>query len=90
MASFTEQDAVWDIIAWQIPAAFVFACAGVFRELLLGHFLGNGVSMQYYVLFVISFLLLCWVSTTVILLVLDMLLLPPLFALIRLSYTWPV
>ena len=90
MASYTERDAAWDIIMWQIPAAFVFACAGVSREVLLGSFFTRGYPMLNYASFVVTFLLLCWASTTAILLVLDMLLLPPLFALIRLSYTWPI
>jgi len=85
MVKYTEQDAMLYIVAWQIPAAFMFAVRGVWCELAQGRFKTS--CAQYQVVFATAFLMFCWVTTVAILVFLDMLILPPLFALIRLSYS---
>ena len=82
MAPFSERDAFLHVIEWQIPTTFmlavtmVFWCAWAipFRDLRV-------------VVSVIGAVLLCWACAAVILIFLDMLLLPPLFALIRFSHS---
>jgi hypothetical protein len=85
MVPYTEQDAMLHVIAWQIPAALMFAITGVWFEFFRGRIPSGCIRFQ--VIFVIGFLMLYWITTAAILVCLDMLLLPPLFALIRLSHS---
>ena len=84
MVEFSEWDALLHVIEWQIPTALMFAVTLVFWCAWTIPFRDIHVRV---VISVIGAVLSCWVFTSVILIFLDMLLFPPLFALIRFSHS---
>ena len=84
MAPFSERDAFLHVIEWQIPTAFMVAVTLVFWCAWAIPFRDFHARV---VISVIGAVLLCWAFTAVILIFLDMLLLPPLLALIRFSHS---
>ena len=84
MAPFSERDALLHVIEWQIPTALIFAVTLVFWCAWAIPFREFHASVM---ISVISAVLLFWVFTAFILIFLDVLLFPPLFALIRFSHS---
>ena len=85
--TYTEYEAVYDIVFWQFFVAFLVAIAGVIHSLPMWRH-GAGLTAQL-VITVIGFIFLCWFTTFLLLICLDMLLLPPIFAVLRLIYFGP-
>ncbi len=84
MVKFSERDALLHVIEWQIPTALMFAVTLVFWCAWAIPFRDIHARV---VISVIGAVLLFWACTAVIFIFLDMLLLPPLFALIRFSHS---
>jgi hypothetical protein len=85
---YTPYDAVSDIIFWQIPAAFIFALAGMCYVTVIApppvpHIVVWNVDR---VCFLMGFVTTCWMSSMAAVLCLDMIFLPPAFAFYRLWY----
>lgn len=85
--SYTEYEAVYDIVFWQFFVAFFVAIAGVVHSLPLWR--GGVVPEAKLIITVIGFIFLCWFTTFLLLICLDMLFLPPIFAVLRLIYFGP-
>jgi hypothetical protein len=80
---YTDMDALYDILVWQLPVPCVlgacFACQlVVFEQAQMGV-----VTYMSFLCFFAFF----WTVVAVILLVLDLLVLPPVFAFLRLSHS---
>ncbi len=81
--AYTEYEAVYDIVFWQFFVALVVAIAGVVHSLPFP----NRWHLALEILpTVVGFLCLCWFTTFLGFICVDMLLLPPLFSVLRLIY----
>lgn len=85
---YTPSDAVYDIVLWQMPVAVVFAVVGMcYITTMVYPFpvpLGVGWNVDR-VCFFLGCLTSCWMSCVGVLLCLDLLVLPPILAIFRLS-----
>ena len=76
--TYTEMDALYDIVIWQLPVPFILAVVFVWQTLA-------GPSGSFFPYWVILPMFLSACSfVVVVLLILDLLILPPIFVLIRL------
>jgi hypothetical protein len=78
---YTEYDAVYDIVFWQFIVSLLVAVAGVVHSVPFHRPAFQCVDI---LLAIVGFLCLCWFTTFMLFVCLDMLLLPPLFSLMRL------
>ena len=79
--TFTEYDAVYEIVFWQFFVSLVVAVGGMVHSIpcpTRWH-LALGILPT-----VVGFFCLCWFTTFMLFVCLDMLVLPPLFSLVRL------
>ena len=83
---YTPQDALYDIVKWQIPLAFLVALIGViYLRLTTDTFITPvGGFTREHGYFVVGFITMCWISTACVFVCLDLLIVPPVFALLHL------
>jgi hypothetical protein len=81
---YTDYDAVHDIILWQIPSAFLIALLAVIYMLSTHSF----PVYREYSLFVFGYILTCFLTTYFVFLCVYVVVLPPLFSLVRLSHSF--
>ncbi len=79
MVPFSERDAWWYIMEWQIPAALLFSVLGTLWCVFSRRFIPEKCSQVQEMSFVIIFVLICWFITSAgLLFIVDMLLPHPL------------
>lgn len=85
---YTPSDAVYDIVLWQMPVAVVFALVGACYIATVVYPFPVPMGVVWNVdraCFLLGCLTSCWMSCVGIFLCLDMLVLPPVLAMLRLS-----
>jgi hypothetical protein len=86
MQEYTAYDATFDIVLWQVPVALVVALLGVCYILMTHNALPiPPIWNVNRACFLLGYITTCWLSSVMVFLCLDMLILPPLFAMHRLS-----
>jgi hypothetical protein len=83
---YTSLDAVYDIVKWQIPLAFLVAVMGViYVRLTTETFIAPAGGMtRAHGYFCVGFVTMCWISTACVFVCMDLLIIPPVLALCRL------
>ncbi len=85
MEIYTEVEATYDILWWQIPAAFLLAVLVVVYMIYTRSFEIREESAWKYSFVVITCVLSLYLHVGAALLCLDMLVLPPLFSLVKMN-----
>lgn len=79
--TYTEYDAVYEIVFWQFFVSLVVAMGGMVHNF---SFSNRHILDLVMLPTVVGFFCLCWFTTFMLFVCLDMLMLPPLFSLVRL------
>jgi hypothetical protein len=79
--TYTEYDAVYEIVFWQFFVSLVVAVLGIVHNIPYPTRWHLALSILPTV---VGFFCLCWFTTFMLFVCLDMLMLPPLFSLVRL------